>query len=35
MWFLGTPSFVVYSLNRLDYEALDVFFDKWMKGVTL
>ena len=22
-----------YSLNWLHYEALNVFFDKWMKGV--
>jgi len=27
MWLLNMPSFVVYSLNRLDYEVVDVSFD--------
>ena len=27
MWLLNMPSFVVYSLNRLDYEVIDVLFD--------
>jgi len=27
MWLLNMHSFVVYSLNRLDYEVVDVLFD--------